>query len=76
MNWFWMNIPAALVFVGLWSGIPMWLVLKRPDRGPAVTGGAGHSPDPPGCACRAADHAGPAAQRAPGRRVTAAREAK
>ncbi len=34
MNWFWMNIPAALVFVGLWSGIPMWLVLKRPDQGP------------------------------------------
>ena len=34
MSWFWMNIPAALVFVGLWSGIPMWLVLKRPDRGP------------------------------------------
>jgi len=34
MNWFWMNIPAALVFVGLWSGIPMWLVLRRPDRGP------------------------------------------
>ena len=35
MNWFWMNIPAALVFFGLWSGIPMWLVLKHPDRGPA-----------------------------------------
>ena len=35
MNWFWMNIPAALVFVGPWAGIPMWLVLKRPDRGPA-----------------------------------------
>jgi hypothetical protein len=34
MNWFWMNIPAALVFLGLWSGIPLWLVLKRPDRGP------------------------------------------
>jgi hypothetical protein len=34
MNWFWMNIPAALVCVGLWSGIPMWLVLKHPDRGP------------------------------------------
>jgi hypothetical protein len=29
-----MSIPAARVFVGLWSGIPMWLVLKRPDRGP------------------------------------------
>ena len=35
MNWFWMNIPAALVFFGLWSGIPMWLVLRHPDRGPA-----------------------------------------
>jgi hypothetical protein len=35
MNWFWMNIPAAVVFVGLWAGIPLWLVLKRPDRGPA-----------------------------------------
>jgi hypothetical protein len=34
MSWFWMNVPAALVFVGLWSGIPMWLVLRRPDRGP------------------------------------------
>ena len=35
MNWFWMYIPAALVFFGLWSGIPMWLVLRHPDRGPA-----------------------------------------
>ena len=35
MNWFWMNMPAALVFVGLWAGIPLWLVLRRPDRGPA-----------------------------------------
>ena len=34
MNWSWMNIPRALVFAGLWSGIPMWLVLRRPDRGP------------------------------------------
>jgi hypothetical protein len=29
-----MYILAALVVVGLWSGIPVWLVLKRPDRGP------------------------------------------
>jgi len=35
MNWFWMNIPAALVFLALWSAIPVWLVLKHPDRGPA-----------------------------------------
>lgn len=33
MNWFWMYIPAALAFAGLWSGIPVRLVLKRPDRG-------------------------------------------
>ena len=43
MNWFWMNIPEALVFVGLWAGIPLWLVLKRPDRGPASL--AVQSPD-------------------------------
>ena len=42
MNWFWMNMPAALVFVGLWAGIPLWLVLRRPDRGPASL--AVHSP--------------------------------
>ena len=49
---------------------------QAPGPGPGVTGGAGLSPDPPGCACRAADHAGPAAQRASGGRVTATREAK
>ena len=39
MNWFWMNIPAAVVFFGLWSGIPMWLVLKHPDtRIPGAVG--------------------------------------
>ena len=37
MNWFWMNIPAALVFLGLWTGIPMWLILKHPDRGTPLT---------------------------------------
>jgi hypothetical protein len=29
-----MYIPAALAFVGLWSGIPRGLVLRRPDRDP------------------------------------------
>jgi hypothetical protein len=29
-----MYILAVLVVVGRWSGIPVWLVLKRPDRGP------------------------------------------
>jgi hypothetical protein len=33
MNWFWMCISAVLAFAGLWSGMPVRLVLKRPDRG-------------------------------------------
>ena len=33
MNWFCMYIPAALACAGLWPGIPMRRVLKRPDRG-------------------------------------------
>jgi hypothetical protein len=75
MNWFWMNVPAALAFVGLWSGISLWLVLKRPDRGPQSLAVQAAGPDRPGCARRAADRAGPAAQRAAGGRVTAIGEA-
>jgi hypothetical protein len=29
--WFWMNIPLALLFVGCWAGIPLWLTLTRWD---------------------------------------------
>ena len=36
MTWLLMNIPLMVLFVALWAGIPAWLVLKRPDRGPAV----------------------------------------
>jgi hypothetical protein len=28
------NIPLMVVFLGLWTGIPLWMVLKHPDRGP------------------------------------------
>jgi hypothetical protein len=35
MSWFWMNIPLAVAFFGVWVGVPMWLILKHPDRGPA-----------------------------------------
>jgi hypothetical protein len=35
MNWFWLNIPLAAAFFGAWVGIPMWLVVKHPDRAPA-----------------------------------------
>jgi hypothetical protein len=27
--WFWLNIPLALLFVGCWAGIPLWLTLTR-----------------------------------------------
>ena len=38
MTWFWMNIPLGVVFVAAWSGIPLWLVLRHPDRGPGPPG--------------------------------------
>ena len=34
MAWFWLNVPlGALIFLAV-AGIPMWLVIKRPDTGP------------------------------------------
>jgi hypothetical protein len=35
MSWFWMNMPLAIAFFAVWVGVPMWLILKHPDRGPA-----------------------------------------
>jgi hypothetical protein len=43
MTWLLLNIPLAILFFALWTGIPLWLVLRRPDRAqivaaaPAVT---------------------------------------
>jgi hypothetical protein len=34
MTWIWLNIPAAALFVGLWAGVPLWMVLRHPDVGP------------------------------------------
>ncbi len=31
------NIPLMAAFLGLWVGIPMWMVLKRPDRAPVAS---------------------------------------
>jgi len=36
MTWMWMNIPVMVMFFALTAGIPTWLVLKRPDRKPAL----------------------------------------
>jgi hypothetical protein len=34
MNWFWMNFPLMALFFAAWTGIPLWLSLRRPDTGP------------------------------------------
>jgi hypothetical protein len=31
MSWFWLNIPLAVLFVGCWAGIPLWLTFTRWD---------------------------------------------
>ena len=33
MNWLWLNIPLMAVFFIAVAGIPLWLVLRRPDFG-------------------------------------------
>ncbi|MGH3197553.1 MAG: hypothetical protein ACRDOH_10860 [Streptosporangiaceae bacterium] len=36
MTMLWINVLLAIPFIALWVGIPMWLVLKRPDTKPAL----------------------------------------
>jgi hypothetical protein len=36
MTWLLLNVPLMIMFFALWAGIPVWLVLKHPDTGPAV----------------------------------------
>lgn len=31
------NILLAVLFFGLWVGIPMWMIFKHPDRDPRET---------------------------------------
>ena len=30
----WIHVLLAIPFIALWAGIPLWLVLRRPDRQP------------------------------------------
>jgi hypothetical protein len=32
MSWFWLNVPLMIVFFLATAGIPLWLVLRHPDR--------------------------------------------
>jgi hypothetical protein len=36
MTWLLLNVPLAVLFFALWVSVPMWLVLKHPDTGPAL----------------------------------------
>jgi len=36
MTMLWINVLLAIPFIALWAGIPMWLVLRRPDIKPAI----------------------------------------
>ena len=36
MNWLWLNVPLMAVFFLAMAGIPLWLVFKHPDTGPAA----------------------------------------
>lgn len=32
-----LNVPFMVLFLALWTGIPMWMIHKRPDRHPRET---------------------------------------
>ena len=36
MTWLLLNVPLMVLFVALWVGVPMWLVLKHPDTMPTA----------------------------------------
>jgi hypothetical protein len=36
MNWFWMNVPAMVVFFAAVTGIPLWLSFRHSDAGPVM----------------------------------------
>jgi hypothetical protein len=41
MTMLWINVLLAIPFIALWAGIPMWLVLKRPDTKPKLAAAPG-----------------------------------
>jgi hypothetical protein len=44
MNWLWPNIPLMSVFFLAVAGIPLWLVLRRPDFAAAPADQPGQLP--------------------------------
>jgi hypothetical protein len=48
VSWFWLNIPLMVLFAAAVVGIPLWLVLRRPDFGPETASRPGEVPAPVG----------------------------
>jgi len=44
VSWLWLNIPLMVLFAGAVAGIPLWLVLTRPDFGPETASRPGRVP--------------------------------
>ena len=44
MSWLWLNIPLMVLFAAAVAGIPLWLVLRRPDFGPETASRPGLVP--------------------------------
>jgi hypothetical protein len=42
----WINVLLAIPFIALWAGIPLWLVLKRPDTKPRLAAAPAVRPMP------------------------------
>jgi hypothetical protein len=45
MNWFWMNVPAMVVFFAAITGIPLWLSVRHCDTGPVTLPAANPADD-------------------------------
>jgi hypothetical protein len=44
VNWFWLNVPLMALFFLAVAGIPLWLVLRRPDFAAAPADQRGQPP--------------------------------
>jgi hypothetical protein len=45
MNWFWMNVPAMVVFFAAITAIPLWLSVRHSDTGPVMRPASGPADD-------------------------------
>ena len=42
----WINVLLAVPFIALWAGVPLWLVLRRPDTRPRLAAAPAARPVP------------------------------